>query len=92
MMGHKSESARTTERYARFRPNHLGHAVQAIDAYFADLKRQYGTILPDVIFNPVRASSVLVPELEFPQSLEKTGGRYWDRTSDPCDVNTVLYR
>ena len=20
------------------------------------------------------------------------GGRYWDRTSDPCDVNTVLYR
>jgi hypothetical protein len=20
------------------------------------------------------------------------GGRYWTRTSDPCDVNTVLYQ
>jgi hypothetical protein len=25
-------------------------------------------------------------------SLKKNGGQYWDRTSDPCDVNTVLYR
>jgi hypothetical protein len=25
-------------------------------------------------------------------SLEKNGGRYWTRTSDPCDVNTVLYQ
>ena len=33
-MGHKSETARTTERYARFRPDHLGQAVRAIDAYF----------------------------------------------------------
>jgi hypothetical protein len=22
----------------------------------------------------------------------KRGGRYWTRTSDPCDVNTVLYQ
>ena len=22
----------------------------------------------------------------------KSGGRYWTRTSDPCDVNTVLYQ
>jgi hypothetical protein len=24
--------------------------------------------------------------------VKKTGGRYWTRTSDPCDVNTVLYQ
>ena len=24
--------------------------------------------------------------------LVKNGGRYWTRTSDPCDVNTVLYQ
>jgi hypothetical protein len=23
---------------------------------------------------------------------KNTGGRYWTRTSDPCDVNTVLYQ
>ena len=23
---------------------------------------------------------------------ERDGGRYWDRTSDPYDVNVVLYR
>ena len=23
------------------------------------------------------------------QVVENIGGRYWDRTSDPCDVNTV---
>ncbi len=27
-----------------------------------------------------------------PQSIEKNGGRGWDRTSDPYDVNVVLSR
>ncbi len=26
------------------------------------------------------------------QALEFFGGRYWDRTSDPCRVKAVLYR
>ncbi len=26
------------------------------------------------------------------QGLEFFGGRYWDRTSDPCRVKAVLYR
>src|SRR5262245_42622525 len=56
-MGHKNDTARTTERYARFRPDHLGQAVKAIDAYFTDLKSAVGGA-SDVIFNPVRASSV----------------------------------
>ncbi len=92
MLGHKSKEARTTERYAKYRPDYLSQAVRAIDDYFLDLRREFGAGLPDVIFNPVRASSVLVPKLGFAQSLENNGGRYWDRTSDPCDVNTVLYR
>jgi integrase len=92
MMGHKSKAARTTERYARYRPDHLGHAVRAIDAYFAELKSKYGQLPADQSFNAVRASSVLVPKLGFPQSLGKDGGRHWDRTSDPYDVNVVLYR
>jgi integrase len=92
MLGHKSKVARTTERYARFRPDHMSHAVRAIDAYFDELRTDFSDLLSGVFINPVRASSVLVPKLGFPQSLEKTGGRYWDRTSDPYDVNVVLYR
>ena len=35
IMGTKA-SSRTTERYARFRPDYLSEAVEAIDAYFFD--------------------------------------------------------
>jgi hypothetical protein len=91
MMGHKNAVARTTERYARFRPEYLGEAVKAIDAYFVDLREAFSPLLPDPI-NPVRASSVLVPKLEVSQSPGKDGGRDWDRTSDPYDVNVVLSR
>ena len=35
-LGHSS-GYRTTERYAKFGPDHLSQAVRAIDAYFADL-------------------------------------------------------
>lgn len=36
-LGHSS-SYRTTERHAKYGPDHLGAAVRAIDAYFADLR------------------------------------------------------
>ena len=32
------------------------------------------------------------PEQEVMNERRKDGGRYWTRTSDPCDVNTVLYQ
>lgn len=35
-LGH-STGYRTTERYAKYGPDHLGAAVRAIDAYFAEL-------------------------------------------------------
>ena len=51
-----------------YRSAHLGHAVRAIDAYFVDLRGEFGHLLPEVILNSLRASSVLVPKLGFPQS------------------------
>ena len=36
-LGHSS-GYKTTERYAKFGPDHLGGAVRAIDAYFAELR------------------------------------------------------
>lgn len=37
MLGHQRD--RVTETYAKFRPNYLGKAAQAIDAYFAELQK-----------------------------------------------------
>ena len=28
----------------------------------------------------------------FASAVQQSGGRYWDRTSDPCRVKAVLYR
>jgi integrase len=36
-LGHTS-GYKTTERYAKFGPDHLGGAIRALDSYFADLK------------------------------------------------------
>jgi hypothetical protein len=35
---------------------------------------------------------VSFPEAEMMDEVGRFGGRYWDRTSDPHDVNVVLYR
>ena len=70
MLGHKSATTRTTERYAKFRPNYLGEAVRAIDAYFSELLADFGQLLADRAFDPLRASCVLVPEAETPQVLD----------------------
>jgi site-specific recombinase XerD len=37
-----STGYRTTERYAKYGPDHLSEAVRAIDAYFTDLSRFAG--------------------------------------------------
>jgi integrase len=70
MLGHKSATARTTERYAKFRPNYLGEAVRAIDAYFSELLSDFGQLLADRAFDPLRASCVLVPEVSSAQVLD----------------------
>jgi len=55
-LGHSS-GYKTTERYAKFGPDHLAGAVTAIDGYFADLGL---AVLPPPATHPLRASSVLV--------------------------------
>jgi hypothetical protein len=70
MLGHKSATARTTKRYAKFRQNYLGEAVGAIDAYFSELIKDFGQLLPHQAFDPLRASCVLVPEGSSPQVLD----------------------
>ena len=89
MLGHKSQ-ARTTERYAKFRPDYLNEAVKAIDAYFTDLRA--ASALSDLIFNPVRASSVLVPKLGFPQSLGKVVGATGIEPVTPAMSTQCSYR
>jgi integrase len=57
-LGHTS-GYKTTERYAKFDPDHLGGAVRAIDAYFADLWSAVASSSPQIIPQPiVRASCV----------------------------------
>jgi integrase len=90
MLGHKSP-ARTTERYAKFRPDYLSEAARAIEAYFTDLRAASGA-LSDSIFNPVRASSVLVPKLGFPQSLGKVVGATGIEPVTPAMSTQCSYR
>ena len=59
-LGHSS-GYRTTERYAKFGPDHLGAAAQAVDAYFADLGVAC-PLLPDHPVHRLRASCVRVPD------------------------------
>jgi integrase len=90
MLGHKSP-ARTTERYAKFRPDYLSGAVRAIDAYFADLRATCAD-LSDLISNPVRASSVLVPKLGFPQGLGNMVGATGIEPVTPAMSTQCSYR
>jgi hypothetical protein len=78
--------------YARFRPNYLGRAVQAIDAYFADLRKELGHLLPDAVFNPMHASSVLVPKGGGPQRLEKLVGATGIEPVTPAMSTQCSYR
>jgi hypothetical protein len=78
--------------YARFRPNYLGRAVQAIDAYFADLRKELGHLLPDAVFNPMHASSVLVPKGGGPQRLEKMVGATGIEPVTPAMSTQCSYR
>jgi len=66
-LGHSS-GYKTTERYAKFGPDHLAGAVRAIDGYFADLGV---AALPPPATHPLRVSSVLVPPRMGPYPIGK---------------------
>jgi len=65
-LGHSS-GYKTTERYAKFGPDHLGEAVRAIDAYFAELGL---AAVPQAAARPLRVSSVLASQRVGPQPIE----------------------
>ena len=66
-LGHSS-GYKTTERYAKFGPDHLAGAVKAIDGYFMDL----GLAAPlSPATHPLRVSIVLVPPRMGPYLTEK---------------------
>ena len=65
-LGHSS-GYKTTERYAKFGPDHLAEAVRAIDGYFADLGL---AAVSQRATRAVRVSSVLVPPAIGSQTLE----------------------
>ena len=73
-LGHTS-GYKTTERYAKFGPDHLSDAVRALDTYFTDLKAaaRYSW-LSDHVSIAVRANCVLVgsPRLVEPDGIEPT--------------------
>ena len=56
-LGHSS-GYKTTERYAKYGPDHLSQAVRAIDGFFADLAGVC-VPLPDQVLPRLRASCVL---------------------------------
>ena len=75
-----------------YRSAYLGHAVWAIDAYFVDLRGEFGPLLPEVILNSLRASSVLVPKLGFPQSLGNVVGATGIEPVTPAMSTQCSYR
>jgi integrase len=56
-LGHVS-GYKTTERYAKFGPDHLSGVVRALDAYFADLWSLVGAVSSDHPLTALRASCV----------------------------------
>jgi integrase len=92
MLGHKSKAARTSERYAKFRPDYLGEAVKAIDGYFAELRTQFGNVLPEAISGPLRVSSVLVHGSDPKKSTEKMVGATGIEPVTPAMSTQCSYR
>ena len=68
-LGHSS-GYNTTERYAKFGPDHLAEAVKAIDGYFMDLGLAAPPPPPPPT-HPLRVGSVLVPPRMGPYLTEK---------------------
>lgn len=75
MFGHKSGSYRTTEMYAKYDPSYLGEAARAIDAYFADLRTEFGDLAEDHSSTVVRSGCVRVVDSTLRKCLES----WWAR-------------
>ena len=71
LLGHSS-GYKTTERYAKFGPDHLSGVIRALENYFVDLRQALaGTPLVPVFNHPERVSCVLPGLAPRGQPLEK---------------------
>ena len=73
MLGHRSGGYKTTEIYAKYDPDYMSRAVQAIDGYFEDLQAlvKRPLILRDQpTKNDLRANCVLAEGLPSPQVID----------------------
>ncbi len=87
-LGHKTEGV--TERYAKFAPDYLSLAIQAIDRYFLELQPLVKRQLTNK--DDLRVSCVLEPVEVGGQRIEKIGRGERIRTSGPCLPKAVLYQ
>lgn len=60
ILGHKSVGYRTTEIYAKYAPDDLGKAEQAIDEHMEEVTKRTSRPLNPALMDELRASSVLV--------------------------------
>ena len=84
------------QRTAKISKNCLHHgSPPALDSY-PDVLRPCFPYLEVYCWGGIRCSLLVRLGLEVEQGelrmLLKSGGRYWDRTSDPCRVKAVLSR
>jgi len=96
-MGHKSEN-RITEQYAKYRPDHLGKTVAAIDAYMKEISQRVKRPLDPTRLKELRLSCVRVTDkstkpgktkpLGFPRGFDGGAGR--DRTDDLYNAIVAL--
>ena len=69
MLGHSADRCR--ERYAKYRPDYLGKAFVVIQAYFDDLRAEFGRGLSCVFQLPSACyGGVLAPSLAFLKALQ----------------------
>jgi len=95
LLGHAMPNIRTTGRYAKFRPDYYGQARRALDDLANEIGRLAGRPMypnNEVRLNqPVRASSVLVPQDRSAIRPRVVGAGEGIRTLDPDLGKVVLY-
>ncbi|MGL4964751.1 MAG: tyrosine-type recombinase/integrase [Inquilinus sp.] len=85
-LGHTG-SSRVTEGYARYRPDYLSAAVQAIDSYFAEMEAKFGNRASTSTLQP-RASCVLAAEVLEAETLAAVAGvREFGPSASTCSLS-----
>lgn len=87
-LGHAAQGKKTTARYAKYAPDYLSKAREAIDQIASEIDRVAARSFSE--FTNVRASSVLVPFRGLFETPRNTGAGEGIRTLDP-NLGKVAY-